>query len=123
MEQVEDLGILPPEWWRKWRRRFEWFNEDGEMLLKPATSAGHDGVRRTLDKRFDYSIQEPRAEEGLETVMEEERRAFEGMLRSMLAFRPEERATAQQVLHSEWTKGWVLSALEQSRSTSAFLGS
>ncbi|KAF4203947.1 hypothetical protein CNMCM8927_008094 [Aspergillus lentulus] len=123
MEQVEDLSILPPEWWRKRRRRLEWFNEDGEMLLKPATSAGHDGVRRTLDKRFDYSIQEPRAEAGLETVMEEERRVFEGMLRSMLAFRPEERATAQQVWHSEWTKGWVLPALEQSRSTSAFLGS
>ncbi|GFF83044.1 1,3-beta-glucanosyltransferase gel4 [Aspergillus lentulus] len=71
----------------------------------------------------DLGQEEPRAEAGLETVMEEERRAFEGMLRSMLAFRPEERATAQQVLHSEWTKGWVLSALEQSRSTSAFLGS
>jgi hypothetical protein len=79
MEQVEVLGILPPEWWRKWSRRLEWFNEDGEMLLKPATSAGHDGVRRTLDKRFDYCIQEPRAEAGLETVTEEERRAFEAM--------------------------------------------
>ncbi|GIK05836.1 hypothetical protein Aspvir_009950 [Aspergillus viridinutans] len=117
MEQVEILGILPPEWWRKWSRRLEWFNEDGEMDLKPETSGGHDGVRRTLDKRFDYCIQEPRDEAGLEIVTEEERRAFEGMLRSMLAFRPEERATAQQVLHSEWMKGWGIPALEQSWST------
>lgn len=114
MEQVEVLGILPPEWWRKWSRRLEWFNEDGELDSKPGSSRGHDGVRRTLDKRFDYCIQEPRAEAGLETVTEEERRAFERMLRSMLAFRPEERATAQQVLHSEWMKDWGLPALEQS---------
>lgn len=118
MEQVEVLGILPPEWWRKWSRRLEWFNEEGELDPKPKTSRGHNGVPRTLDKRFDYCIQEPRAEAGLETVTEEERRAFEGMLRSMLAFRPEERATAQQVLHSEWMKGWGLPALEQSWSTS-----
>jgi serine/threonine-protein kinase SRPK3 len=117
MEQVEVLGILPPEWWRKWSRRLEWFNEEGEFDLKPETSRGHDGVRRTWDQRFDYCIQEPRAEAGLETVTEEERRAFEAMLRSMLIFRPKERATAQQALHSEWMKGWGLPALEQSCST------
>ncbi|KAF7128234.1 hypothetical protein CNMCM5793_002776 [Aspergillus hiratsukae] len=113
-EQVEVLSILPPEWWRTLGRRLEWFNEEGEMDLKSGTSRGNNGVRRTLDKRFEYCIQEPRAEAGLETAAEEERRAFERMLRSMLAFRPEERATAQQVLHSEWMKGWGLPALEQS---------
>jgi serine/threonine-protein kinase SRPK3 len=39
MEQVEALGILPPEWWRKWSRRLEWFDEEGESK----TSKGHAG--------------------------------------------------------------------------------
>lgn len=111
-EQVEVLGILPHEWWEKWDRRLEWFNEEGELDLKPETSRGHDGVRRTWDLRFDYCIQEPRAEAGLEIVTEEEKRAFEAMLRPMLKFRPRERATAQQALHSEWMKDWGQPALE-----------
>lgn len=40
------------------------------------------------------------------------------MLRSMLVYQPDEKATAQQVLHSEWMKDWGQPALEQSRSTS-----
>ncbi|PLB45709.1 hypothetical protein P170DRAFT_512354 [Aspergillus steynii IBT 23096] len=113
-EQVEVIGILPPEWWGKWDRRLEWFNEEGELDVDPETSRGPDGVRRTWDQRFGYCIQEPRAEAGLETVTEEKRRALEEMLRSMLVFRPKERATAQQVLHSEWMKEWGQPALEES---------
>ncbi|KAJ5934433.1 hypothetical protein N7466_003980 [Penicillium verhagenii] len=113
-EQVEVIGILPPEWWKKWSRRLEWFNEEGELDLKPDAPMGHHSMRRTWDKRFGYCIQGPRAEAGLETVTEKERRAFEAMLRSMLVFRPNERATAQQILHSEWMKGWGQPALEES---------
>jgi serine/threonine-protein kinase SRPK3 len=116
-EQVEVLGILPPEWWGKWNRRLEWFNEEGGMGLKPEMAGDHAGVRKTWDQRFDYCIQEPRAEAGLETVSEKERRAFEAMLRSMLVFRPKERATAQDVLRSEWMIDWGQPALEQSWST------
>lgn len=75
-------------------------------------------ARRALDLRVEYSIQEPRAEAGLETMTEKERREFKVMLRSMLIYRPNERATAQQILHSEWMKDWGQPALEQSRSTS-----
>jgi hypothetical protein len=84
--------------------------------LQPDASRGHDSMRRTWNERFGYCIQEPRVEAGLETVTEKERRAFETMLRSMLVFRPNERATAQQVLHSEWMKGWGQPALEESHS-------
>ncbi|KAJ6125259.1 CMGC/SRPK protein kinase [Penicillium samsonianum] len=112
-DRSEVLGILPPEWWEKWSRRLDWFNEEGELNLKPGISA-----RRALGQRFEYSIQEPRAETGLETMTGEERRAIKVMLRSMLVYRPDKRATAQQVLHSEWMKDWGQPALEQSRSTS-----
>lgn len=64
--------------------------------------------------RFEFSIQKPRAEAGFEIPTEEERAAFEAMLRSMLKFRPEERATAPEVLNSEWMKGWGQPALEES---------
>ncbi|KAJ5374052.1 hypothetical protein N7517_006058 [Penicillium concentricum] len=100
-EQVEVLGILPPEWWEKWSRRLDWFNEEGELNVKPEMS-----VRRALCARFEYSIQAARSEAGLETMTVKERRAFEVMLQSMLIYRPNERATAQQALHSEWIKNW-----------------
>ncbi|OJJ43519.1 hypothetical protein ASPZODRAFT_154415 [Penicilliopsis zonata CBS 506.65] len=99
-EQVETLGILPPEWWEKWHCRREWY-EDCDLDLKPKMSGG---VRRDWDRRFEYSIQKPRAEAGLEAMTEEEKEALETMLRSMLTFLPEERATAQQILNSAWMK-------------------
>ena len=112
-EQVEVLGVLPPEWWAKWSRRMEWFNEEGDLLPN-----GHDCERRTWEKRFGYCVQEPRAEAGLETVTEIERRAFNEMLQSMLVFRPKDRATAQQVLHSKWMKEWGQPTLEESNTLS-----
>ncbi|GKZ26364.1 hypothetical protein AbraCBS73388_002448, partial [Aspergillus brasiliensis] len=80
-EQVETVGVLPPEWWRKWSARQEWFNKEGELDLKKR-SRGHNSVRMSWDQRFHYCIQEPRAEAGLETVAEGERRAFKAMLLS-----------------------------------------
>ena len=115
-EQVETLGILPPEWWGKWSKRLEWFNEEGELDLNK-TARAHDGVRLSWDQRFDYCIQEPRTEAGLGPVVESERRAFKAMLLSMLAFRPNERATAQHVLHSKWMEDWGRPALEENCST------
>ncbi|PWY91852.1 hypothetical protein BO94DRAFT_461563, partial [Aspergillus sclerotioniger CBS 115572] len=114
MEQVQVLGILPSEWWEKWDRRLEWFDEEGELNMTTGVRRRHDGVRRTWEMRFNHSVQEARAEAGLETVTDEERRAFEAMLRSMLKFQPKERATAQEVMQSEWMNGWGLPALEHS---------
>lgn len=54
-------------------------------------------ARRDLGQRFEYSIQKARVEAGLETMTEKEKRAFKAMIRSMLIYRPNERATAQQI--------------------------
>ncbi|RAL10225.1 kinase domain-containing protein [Aspergillus homomorphus CBS 101889] len=113
-EQVEALGILPPDWWEKWAERSKWFEGESASELKPAQSRGYGTVLRTWNQRFEYSIQKPRAEAGLEIMSEQERIAFKAMLRSMLIFRPEERATAQEALCSDWMKGWGQPALEQS---------
>ncbi|KAJ5146536.1 CMGC/SRPK protein kinase [Penicillium bovifimosum] len=112
-EHVELLGMLPTEWWKNWDKRSEWFNEEGEV---GGAARSHDTVRKTWNMRFGYSIQKPRAEAGMEVVTESESREFEAMIRSMLTFRPGDRATAQQVLHSEWMKGWGQPALEESES-------
>lgn len=118
MEQVEALGILPPQWWKKWEKRLEWFTEEGEPAFEG--SRRHDSVHMPWNMRFDYCIQKPRAEAGLDPVTESERKAFEAMLRSMLRYLPKERATAEQLLQSEWMKDWGLPALDESwRSTGA----
>jgi hypothetical protein len=49
-----------------------------------------------------------RAEAGLQVPSEDESKAFEEMLWPMLRYQPKEKATAQQVLKSEWTKGCLL---------------
>jgi hypothetical protein len=83
----------------------------------PEISRNLEGVPRTWSRRFHCFIQEPRAEAGLEVPSEDERKAFEETLWPMLRYQPKEKATAQQVLKSEWTKG-CLPALGQSISIS-----
>lgn len=112
-QQIEVLGILPPEWWEKWARTQKWFNEENPDSM-PEISKDLEGVPRTWSRRFEYSIQEPRTDARLEIMAEEERRVFEAMLWPMLRYQPRERATAQHALQSEWMKGWGLPALEQS---------
>ncbi|KAJ5247610.1 CMGC/SRPK protein kinase [Penicillium chermesinum] len=75
-EQVEVLGILPPEWWQKWNGRLEWFDEQGELDPKSEASRGHDRIRMTWDKRFGYCIQEPRAEAGLRDRLRGREKSF-----------------------------------------------
>ncbi|PWY73380.1 kinase-like protein [Aspergillus eucalypticola CBS 122712] len=93
--------------------RREWFNEEEDELDMKKKSRGPDGVRMSWDQRFEYCIQERRAQAGLELVADTERRAFKAMLLSMLAFRPNERATAQQALCSEWMRDWGQPALDR----------
>ncbi|KAH8431653.1 uncharacterized protein LDX57_009309 [Aspergillus melleus] len=113
-EQVETLGLLPCEWWEKWDRRVDWFDEEEGGWGSKSRGGGHDGVRRPWDVRFEGWIQAPRAEAGMEQVTESERRAFEAMVRSMLTFRPGERASANDGLHSAWMRDWGQPALAES---------
>lgn len=63
---------------------------------------------RSWDDRFEDSIQRPRRENGMEVFERAERDAVSEMLRSTLAFRPEDRLTVKQVLESEWMVKWAL---------------
>ncbi|KAI2814035.1 hypothetical protein CBS115989_8916 [Aspergillus niger] len=81
----------------------------------PDTEHMHNEIiRNTWDVRFNYSIQEPRAEAGFETMTVQGKSAFEEIMWPVLKSEPEERATAEPLMQSEWMKGWGLPALEQS---------
>jgi hypothetical protein len=102
-DQVDTLGVLPPEWWSKWEARGKWFTDAGEPI-----TAEHP--HRTLEAKFEICVQRARTERAMPTIDPQERDAIFVMLRSMLKFRPEARATASDVLQSEWMQKWALAA-------------
>lgn len=105
---VDALGILPPEWWHLWDARRGWFDDDGTPL-------GHRTDAYTFEDRFEYSLQEPRREEGMVTIEQDEKDALFAMLRSMLSYKPEDRITAAEVLESEWMIKWAMPEYEKIR--------
>lgn len=101
-EHVDTLGVLPPEWWNRWKARPNKFTEDG----KPINRAYNDF--RSWDDRFKDSVERPRRDKGIPLFDAEERDAIFDMLRPMLSFRPEDRPTTKQILESEWMVKWAL---------------
>ena len=67
----------------------------------------------SLEDCFEREIQAPRQRDGMGRVDTEETVTLLYMLRRMVAFRPEERATATTILDSRWMSTWGLSAFEK----------
>jgi serine/threonine-protein kinase SRPK3 len=107
-QQVEILGPLPSEWWDRWEARYEYFDETG----RPKNDRF---VVPTLEDCFEQEIQVPRQNNDMGQFDKEERLSLLSMLRLMLAFRPEERATATAVLGSKWMMTWNFPTLEKLR--------
>ncbi|KAI3111706.1 hypothetical protein CBS147333_3999 [Penicillium roqueforti] len=99
-EHVDTLGVLPPEWWRRWEARQHKFTEDGRPINRT--------YLRSWDDRFEDSVEQPRREKGIPSFDARERDALFDMLRQMLSFRPEDRPTTKQILASEWMMKWAL---------------
>lgn len=99
-DQVDALGRLPPEWWQKWEARSKSFTEDGSP--KEGRSPW------TWGQRFDDSIQQPRREKDMGALDEKEGHALCEMIRWMLAFRPGDRPSADQVLETAWMRNWAI---------------
>jgi serine/threonine protein kinase len=93
-EHIDLLGELPPEWWQKWGARSKWFKEPCSW-----------------EERFEFSVQQPRWEFGMELADEEEMAAFLIMLKAMLVYKPGERITAGEVRQSEWMTKWAFPEL------------
>ncbi|KAH8427676.1 uncharacterized protein LDX57_005386 [Aspergillus melleus] len=106
-EQIDVLGGLPLEWWNQWQGRHEYFDEDGKSRS--------DRHIRSWEDRFESHIQRPRLEAGIPCVGSEEKTAILDMLRSMLSFRPEMRATARDILECEWMIKWAQPEFKESK--------
>lgn len=102
-EHVDCLGNLPASWWLKWESRAKWFNEDGTRQIEANS--------RPLEQRFIDSLRQPRQEFKMQEVGDVEKVALLSMLRAMLAFNPEDRPTADDVLKYEWMQKWALPEL------------
>lgn len=115
-DQVDLLGKLPFEWWTRWDARSAFYVEDGELGIELTPERPPGTVRRGWTERLELCIQRPRREEGLDKIGEDERAALLSMLRSMLQFEPERRATAEHLRQSGWMEHWAAPKANVARS-------
>ena len=111
-EHVDALGRLPEEWWASWKNRAKFFDDQAQSVKGDS--------HWSLEFRLERMIQEPRREYGMAEMDDEEKQAFLELMRSMLKFRPEDRASAQQVLESKWMRVWARPAFESLEDSSTF---
>ena len=68
-----------------------------------------------IDEAFEEGVQKYRRKrDRVGEFNREETAAILDLMRRMLAFRPEERPTAEEVLKSEWMVKWVLPDFDRS---------
>ncbi|KAI1120838.1 kinase-like domain-containing protein [Nemania abortiva] len=105
-QQAHLQGLMPSEWLNRWEERSKWFDDAGRPL-------GNECDIWSWDRRFEEWLQELRRYRGMGVVGEEEKVALLDLLRWMLAWKPEERPSAEEVLDTVWMKKWALPAYEQ----------
>ncbi|PWY69952.1 kinase-like protein [Aspergillus eucalypticola CBS 122712] len=109
-QQVDTIGDIPLDWWNTWEKRHEYFEE----IERPNKDRY---VWPSLEQRFEKDIQAARQRDNVSSFDNEEKVAILSMLRSMLAMRPEKRATATDVLSSDWMVTWGLPAVKRARNS------
>ncbi|KAI9147976.1 Mitogen-activated protein kinase MKC1 [Paramyrothecium foliicola] len=107
-QQIHLQGPPPSAWQNRYENRAKWFDE----AWKPCSE---DCAIFSWDRRFEESVQNARRRRDMEPVGAEEKAALLELLQWMLAWRPEERPTVEQVLRSKWMSKWALPAYEKSR--------
>ncbi|KAF7182862.1 hypothetical protein CNMCM7691_002606 [Aspergillus felis] len=101
-QQIDVLGAMPLSWFKCWAKRSQFFDDDG----RPKEGRY---VWPSIDEAFEEGVQKYRRKSGRVSEFDrEEMAAILDLMRRMLAFRPEERPTAEEVLKSEWMVKWVL---------------
>jgi len=105
-EAVSLLGKPPARWWDIWEARGEFFNEAGEWDLK---FRGRDPEYKPLKLRMSYISEDRQRNENMIT---EELEDLTCLLKQMLRWLPEDRATAEELAASHWMRKWGYPALE-----------
>lgn len=109
-QQIDVLGPMPLKWWERWGERAQYFDDNGHpkkgrYMWPPINDAFEEGVQKYRRKR------------GVGEFGREEAEAILYLMRRMLAFRPEERPSADDVLKSEWMVRWAFPDFERSSQT------
>lgn len=109
-QQIDILGPVPRSWWEQWNERSGFFDASGH----PAEGRY---VWPPIDQAFEEGIQKYRRMRRAGEYGRDEAIAILDLMRQMLAFRPEDRPTAEEVLKSEWMVKWCLPDFERSLHT------
>lgn len=105
---IDVLGPMPLSWWESWEERSQFFDEDG------CPNEGRH-VWLPMNEAFEEEVQKYRRKsKRVDEFSTEETVAILDLMRRMLAFRPEDRPTAKEVLQSKWMVKWVLPDFESS---------
>lgn len=103
-QHIDVPGPMPLSWWNSWEERSQFFDEN----VRPIESRQMD-VDFPIEEAFEEYVQKYRRKsEKVRAFGEEETAAILDLMRRMLAFRPEERPTVEEVLKSEWMVKCVL---------------
>ncbi|SMQ56275.1 unnamed protein product [Zymoseptoria tritici ST99CH_3D7] len=110
-DTINALGQPPKRWWDKWAQRQEFFQPDGSYIED--IKRIHTPKFRPLQQRL-WQMGRGETRETCEWDVEGgEMRALEELLRSMLKFEPSERATAEELLASEYMVKWAMPAWQR----------
>lgn len=108
-QQIDVLGAssLPSEWWEAWEQRSQFFSSSSDQETKVPRKGRY--VWSPLDEAFEEGVQKYRRQsQKVKEFDEEEMAAILKLMRRVLAFRPEDRFTAEEVLQPEWMVKWAL---------------
>lgn len=109
---VNTLGPPPQRWWDAWANRGEFFEQDGGWR-KGRINRIYSPVWRRLNQRM-WDMGRGEKPESCEWDVEGgEMRALEDLFRGVLAWEPEERWTADDLVGSEYMVKWALPAWER----------
>ena len=103
-EMISCLGTLPQRWWHAWKARKEFFEEDGSWrtdMTRPHEAKSRPLSQRLLENGREIDVNFP----------DLERHCLENMLSAMLEYEPAKRATAKDLVESEWMLRWGLPSL------------
>ncbi|KAF3483115.1 uncharacterized protein GIQ15_02439 [Arthroderma uncinatum] len=106
-QHIDELGPMPSSWWERWEERDQFFDKDGRPLEDR-------DVWPSIDQAFEDWVQKYRRKRNVGEFSKEEASAILDLMRRMLAFRPEERPTVEEILKSEWMVKWVLPGFDRS---------
>ncbi|KAG5961386.1 hypothetical protein E4U56_003912 [Claviceps arundinis] len=104
-QQIGLEGPMPSTWWRRWKGRSTYFDEEGNPLSKVSY--------HTWERRFGEWVQDSRQKWGMGTFAEDEMSALIKLLRCMLVWMPSDRPDISKVLQSEWMTKWALPAFQK----------